>query len=88
MAFISKAAHYKFRADIKKFLSRPVVLPGEADNLHYQVMQLESLFEKYKNKISQLQDMIGEYEKIQRSIKVVLRKQRAHIKKPDTKLSK
>ncbi|MEI9955516.1 MAG: hypothetical protein WDM90_04215 [Ferruginibacter sp.] len=74
MPSISKTAHYKFTAAIQAFLSRKNHHPEDVEILQNEILQLEFLFEKYKNNVRQLHKMISDYEKMRRSIRQNIKK--------------
>ena len=75
MAAISKARHCRITGDLQAFLSKLLPEDDTQKSLQSQVLQLERLYKKYTIRLSQLHELITEYESMQRRITIELRKQ-------------
>ena len=86
MPSISKSEHDKFTARITEFLIKNEDKSLDRLNVNNEVRQMQSLFQKYKIKITECRDMTIQYRSLQKIVQSKLRRQ-LFLEKKQIKLS-
>ena len=75
MPAISKAKHYKLIVDIKKFIKTLKADVEGKTTLEIKVSELEIFFNTYQVKLSDLHELIQQYDAMEHLVKLQCRKQ-------------